>query len=52
MNAPGMFTKQWSGLVTNLPVLGDWPEAVYAETRREYHANRDTEVPEAGKPDF
>lgn len=52
VDEPGMFTTQWSGLVTYLPVLGDCPEAVCAENRREYCANRDTEVPRADQPDF
>ena len=49
---PGMFTSRWSGLVTYRPVLGEWPEAVCAENRREYYSNKDTEVPQADEPDF
>src|SRR5882672_5243742 len=49
---PGMLTKSWSGLVTYRHVLGDWLESVCAENRREYNADKDTEVPQADKPDF
>jgi hypothetical protein len=49
---PGAFTMPWSGLVTYRHVLGDWPEAVCAENFHEYYANRDTEIPRAGRPDF
>ena len=28
------------------------PEAVCAENTREYYANKDTQVPQADKPDF
>jgi hypothetical protein len=30
-----MFAASWSALVTYRPVLGVWPEAVYAENARE-----------------
>jgi len=49
---PGMFTAPWSAIVTYRHVLGDWPESVCAENRREYNADKDTEVPQADKPDF
>jgi hypothetical protein len=49
---PSMLTKSWSGLVTYRHVLGEWPEAVCAENQREYYANKDTQVPQADKPDF
>ena len=49
---PGMLTGPWSGLVTYRHVLGEWPEAVCAENTREYYANKDTQVPQADKPDF
>lgn len=49
---PGMFTTTWSGLVTYRHVVGDWPEAVCAENRREYYNNKNSEVPQADKPDF
>lgn len=49
---PEMFNASWSGLITYRPVLGDWPEAICAENMREYYANRDTDMPMAGKPRF
>ncbi len=49
---PSMFTTTWSGLVTYRRVIGDWPEAVCAENRREYYNNKDSEVPQADKQDF
>ena len=36
---PNMLASPWSALVTYRYVLGDWPEAVCAENRREYYAN-------------
>ncbi len=49
---PAVFTTTWSGLVTYRHVVGDWPEAVCAENRREYYNNRDSEAPQADKADF
>jgi len=53
---PGAFTTRWSGLVTYRRVKlewPEWPEVVCAENNtHEYYAGRDTNVPQADKPDF
>jgi hypothetical protein len=48
----GVFTMPWSATITYRRALGEWPEYVCAETRREYYAGKDTVVPTADKPDF
>ena len=47
-----MFVKPWSGLATYLRAGGEWVENVCAENIHEYYAAKDTEVPQAAKPDF
>jgi hypothetical protein len=47
-----MFVMPWSGLATYLHASGEWVENVCAENIHEYYAARDTEVPQADKPDF
>ncbi len=49
---PKVFTRPWSGLATYLHAQGEWVENVCAENTREYYSARDTEVPQAKKPDF
>ena len=50
---PGVFTMPWSAAVTYRRARqGVWDEHVCAENRHEYYAGRDTEVPQADKPDF
>jgi hypothetical protein len=48
----GTFTTPWTATVTYLPSLVPWQEWVCAENIREYHNNRDADVPRAEKPDF
>jgi len=47
-----MFIMPWSGLATYLHAAGEWVENVCAENIHEYYAAKDTEVPQALKPDF
>jgi len=49
---PGVFTTPWSGRVTYRRVIGDWPEAICAENIHEYYYNRNSDAPQAEKPDF
>jgi hypothetical protein len=49
---PKTFTRPWSGLATYLHAKGEWVENVCAENTHEYYSTRDTEVPQAEKPDF
>jgi hypothetical protein len=49
---PGVFTTPWSGRVTYRRVIGDWPEAICAENIHEYYYNKDSDAPQAEKPDF
>jgi hypothetical protein len=50
---PGVFTMPWSAAVTYRRAQQSiWDEHVCAENRHEYYAGRDTEVPQADKPDF
>jgi hypothetical protein len=48
----GTFTTPWTATITYLPSLVPWEEWVCAENIREYHSNRDADVPRADKPDF
>ena len=51
----GVFTTPWSATITyRRPIspLGQWPEFVCADNRREYYSGKDTAVPRADKPDF
>jgi hypothetical protein len=49
---PGVFTTPWSGRVTYRRVIGDWPEAICAENIHEYYYNKNSDAPQAPKPDF
>jgi hypothetical protein len=49
----GVFTMPWSATKTyRRPLVTEWQEVVCAENPHEYYAGRDTEVPQADKPDF
>jgi hypothetical protein len=48
----GTFTTPWSATITYLPSLVPWEEWICAENIREYHSNRDADVPRADMPDF
>jgi hypothetical protein len=48
----GAFTMPWSATMTYRRALGQWPEFVCAENIREYYNNKDSDVPQADKPDF
>jgi hypothetical protein len=48
----GVFTAPWKATITYLPSLIPWEEWVCAENIREYHSNRDADVPRAERPDF
>jgi hypothetical protein len=47
-----VFTTPWTATITYWPHLAGWTELICAENRREYYADKDTEVPQAHKPDF
>jgi hypothetical protein len=49
---PDVFTTPWSGRVTYRRVIGDWPEAICAENIHEYYYNKNSDAPQAAKPDF
>jgi hypothetical protein len=49
---PGVFTMPWSATVTYGRGSADWPETVCAENIHEYYNNKNSEVPQAAKPDF
>jgi hypothetical protein len=42
----------WTASITYRRALGEWPEYVCPENRREYYSGKDTAVPTADKPDF
>ena len=46
------FTMPWSGAATYRRAGTEWVENVCAENTHEYYAAQDTQVPQAGKPDF
>jgi hypothetical protein len=48
----GVFTTPWTATITYRRSLGPWTELICAENRREYYADKDSEVPHADKPDF
>ena len=48
----GVFTMPWTASITYRRALGEWPEYVCPENRREYYSGKDTAVPTADKPDF
>jgi hypothetical protein len=49
---PNVFNTPWSGAATYSHADDLWVENVCAENTFEYYNNRDTNVPEANKPDF
>lgn len=49
---PNVFRMPWSGAATYRKSDGTWVENVCAENLHEYYNNRDTQAPQAGKPDF
>src|SRR5262249_9223213 len=49
---PEVFTMPWSATVTYGRGSDEWPETVCAENRHEYYNNKDSDVPQADKPDF
>jgi hypothetical protein len=48
----GVFTTPWTSTITYRRSTGPWTELICAENRREYYAEKDSEVPHADKPDF
>jgi hypothetical protein len=48
---PGVFTTPWSAMITYLRPLGNWPEFICADSRRDY-VGREINLPHADKPDF
>jgi hypothetical protein len=48
----GVFTTPWTSSITYRRSTGPWTELICAENRREYYADKDSEVPHADKPDF
>jgi hypothetical protein len=48
----GVFTTPWMSTITYRRSLGEWTELICSENRREYYAEKDSEVPHADKPDF
>lgn len=48
----GVFTTPWTSTITYRPAVGSWIELICAENRREYYAKKDSEIPQADKPDF
>ena len=49
---PGVFTMPWSASMTYRRAAGAWPEFVCSENQHEYYAGKNSEVPQAAKPDF
>ena len=47
-----VFTTPWTSTITYRPAVGPWIELICAENRREYYAKKDSEIPQADKPDF
>jgi hypothetical protein len=47
-----VFTTPWTSTITYRRSTGPWTELICAENRREYYAEKDSEVPHADKPDF
>jgi hypothetical protein len=49
----GAFTMPWSATITyRRPLPIDWEEYVCVQNTHEYYAGKETEVPQADKPDF
>jgi hypothetical protein len=46
------FTMPWSGAATYRKAGSEWVENVCAENTHEYYSGTETQVPQAGKPDF
>ena len=49
---PNVFRMPWSGAATYRKSDGTWIENVCAENLHEYYGKRDTQAPQASKPDF
>jgi len=49
---PEVFTMPWSATVTYGRGSDDWEERVCAENIHEYYNNKNSDVPQADKPDF
>jgi hypothetical protein len=49
---PNVFTTPWMGQVTFHHTRTTWQEQVCAENFHEYYNGKDTEIPQAKKPDF
>jgi hypothetical protein len=49
---PNVFTVPWTGQVTYHRTRVAWEEQVCAEGFHEYYSERDTDIPQADKPDF
>ena len=49
---PNVFTTPWTAQVTYHRTRVAWEEQVCAEGFREYYSGRETEIPQASKPDF
>jgi hypothetical protein len=49
---PNVFTTKWTAQVTYHRTRLGWEEQVCAEAFHEYYADKDTEIPQARKPDF
>jgi hypothetical protein len=49
---PEVFTMPWSATITYGRGSNEWPETVCAENIHEYYNNKDSDVPQADKPDF
>jgi hypothetical protein len=48
----GVFTMPWSATITYRHPLDEWSEFICSENRHEYYAGKETDVPNADKPDF
>jgi hypothetical protein len=49
---PGVFTMPWTATITYGRGSDEWPETVCAENTHEYYNNKESDVPQADKPDF
>jgi hypothetical protein len=49
---PGVFTTPWKATITYGRGSNEWPETVCAENTHEYYNNKNSDVPQADKPDF
>ena len=49
---PNVFTMPWTAQVTFQHTRTSWTEQVCAENFHEFYSNKDTEIPQAEKPDF